>query len=122
MNRLLLVFGFLACLMVFAGPRPYTNISVVGTSTVYTVPLVADTLLMQCPGGSLEYRTYTAAECADVDGGALPDGGAFGLLVDFSTMSDSMPIVRASGQTCVGLLGRTVVDGGGTLYCRFATP
>lgn len=121
MKRFLLAFSVLAALVVHAGPRPYSNITVVHNTNVYTVPFTVDTLLLQCPGGAVRYRTFTADECAAQDGGAQADGGAFGPLVDFSSMSDPMPIVRSLGQTCVGILGYSITDGG-SLVCSLSTP
>lgn len=121
MNRILLAAFALAALVALAGPRPRYNLSVVHNTNVYTLSLTDDTLLMQCPGGAVEYRTFSADECAAQDGGANADGGAFGLLADFTTMPDAIPIPRISGQTCVGVLGYSITDGG-TLRCRFATP
>ncbi len=113
MKRALFVapVAVLIALYAYAGPRPRATVQVPGTSTVVTHYFgdVNDGVLLQCPGGSVWYRVFTQDEYAAQDGGVQFDGGAFGVLVDFTLMGDPMPISRANGQVAIGLLG---ADGG----------
>ena len=109
----------LVALYAWAGPRPYSQVNVVGTSTVSTMAAPEGTaLVMQCPSGAVYYKTLNAAELANQDGGAMADGGIFGVKADFSTQGDPIGILLGVGQTVVALLGADA----GTLPCYFSTP
>ena len=111
--------GLLIGLYAWAGPRPYATVNVVGTSTVSTLSLSQGAaMIMQCPSGAVYYKTLTAEEFADQDGGAHADGGFFGVKVDFSSQGDPVGILLGTNQVAIALLGTDA----GTLPCYFSTP
>lgn len=109
----------LIALFAWAGPRPAATVNVSGTSTVSTYAAAEGTaLVMQCPSGAVYYKTLNAAELANQDGGAMVDGGFFGVKADFTTQGDPVGILLGVGQAAVALLGTDA----GTLPCYFSYP
>ncbi len=137
----------LVALVVFAGPRPRSTLRVVGSVTPVSLDVssgykFADHLppapLLQCPGGIVWYRAITAAEL--LAGGlvspglGMTDGGAFGVLVDFTSMGDPVQITMGASDVAIALLGTDAglvtwgqTDGGtnqdsGVLPCFVSAP
>ncbi len=134
-----LAFVTFVSVIAWAGPRPAARLNVVGSVTPasYTATVGAS-LLLQCPGGIVWYRTLTAAELAAgglVSAGlGMTDGGSYGVLVDFTSMGDPVGIRLNTNETTVSLLGTDgglvtwgQTDGGtnqdaGVLPCFFSVP
>ena len=125
MNRATRVSGALVVLMfslaAFAGPNPRGVLNATPTTIVCADISDIQAVVLQCPNGSVWYRTYNAADYATVDGGLQADGGATigGVLVDFKTNCDPAVIPRTSGQVkfCVA-----ANSDAGSVPCFLSTP
>lgn len=121
--RLAFLAAFVAALLVWAAPTPRGTVSVVSNTTVaFHSAAEGTSMVMQCPGGAVWYRGFTAAQLATQDAGPQADGGAFGVRADFTSQTDPIGVVMGSGQTTLGLLGDSTTTDGGTLKCYLSTP
>lgn len=136
-RALAVVLVALVGVVAWAGPYPRATVNVVGSVTPATIAVTED-LILQCIGGIVWYRSLTADELAAgglvSPGLGMTDGGAFGVLADFTATGDPVFIPRASGQVAIALLGTDAgtvawgqTDGGtiidaGRLPCFFSVP
>lgn len=121
MNRALkfVVPAVLIALVAIGAPIPFAT-RTADRATVVTVAAASGTsMVMQCPGGAVWYRSFSAAELAAADGVLHYDGGFFGVLADFRTQGDPVGIVLGSGAA--GLAVNGIADAG-AVVCTFSTP